>query len=133
LVLKNRGLITCYELRFAELTRILALQGAQLIIVPAAWVAGRMKEEHLSVLARARALENTVFVCVACQTGRMFTGRRTIIDPFGVPLCDAGEEEGLTVTDVDLGRVERVRRTLGSLHHLRADVLRNLYEAKMKS
>ncbi len=123
------GMMTCYELRFPEIARLLALEGAEVLVVPTAWVSGRLKEDHLHVLARARALENTVFVAVACQTGRIFTGRSIIVDPFGVPLCDAGEEEGLIVTEIDLGRIARVRRVLPSLH-ARRDVYTSLTRAR---
>ncbi len=122
--LGTMGLMTCYELRFPEIARILALQGARLIVVPTAWVGGRMKEEHLQVLAKARALENTVFVAVASQTGRIYTGRSLVVDPFGVSVCDAGEEEGLVVTELDMDRVARVRRVLPSLGHIRTDLYR---------
>jgi deaminated glutathione amidase len=116
------GMMTCYELRFPEIARILALQGAELILVPTAWLAGRMKEEHLHVLAKARALENTLYVAVASQTGRIFTGRSIVVDPFGVSICDAGEEEGLVIAEIDLERLRRVRRLLPSLEHIRHDV-----------
>jgi predicted amidohydrolase len=116
------GMISCYELRFPELSRILTLRGADLLVVPTAWVAGRLKEDHLRVLTRARALENTVFVAVACQTGRIFTGRSTVVDPFGIPICDAGEEEGLILAEIDLQRIKRVRKILPSLQHLRHDI-----------
>jgi predicted amidohydrolase len=118
------GLMTCYELRFPEIARILALQGAELIVVPTAWLGGRMKEEHLHVLAKARALENTVFVAVASQTGRIFTGRSLVVDPFGVTICDAGEEETLVTAEIDLDRVKRVRKSLPSLGQIRTDVYR---------
>jgi deaminated glutathione amidase len=116
------GLMTCYELRFPEMARVLALQGAELILVPTAWLAGRMKEEHLHILAKARALENTVYVAVASQTGRIFTGRSIVVDPFGVSICDAGEEEGLVTAEIDLERLARVRKLLPSLEHIRNDV-----------
>jgi deaminated glutathione amidase len=116
------GMMTCYELRFPEMARVLALQGAELIVVPTAWVAGRMKEDHLRVFARARALENTVFVAVASQTGRVFTGRSVVVDPFGVPLCDGGEEESLITAEVDLDRIRRVREKLPILSHIRSDI-----------
>jgi len=116
------GMMTCYELRFPEIARMLALEGAEVLVVPTAWVSGRMKEDHLRVLARARALENTVFLAVACQTGRNFTGRSLIVDPFGVPLCDAGDEEGLIVAEIDLSRIARVRRILPGIHQIRRDL-----------
>ena len=116
------GLMTCYELRFPEIARILALEGADLIVVPTAWVAGRMKEDHLHILARARALENTVFVAVASQTGKIFSGRSLVVDPFGVPICDAGEDEGLVTAEVDTDRIRRVRRLLPNLGQIRKDI-----------
>jgi deaminated glutathione amidase len=116
------GMMTCYELRFPEMARILALQGAELIVVPTAWLAGRMKEEHLHILAKARALENTLYVAVASQTGRIFTGRSIVVDPFGVSICDAGEEEVLVTAEIDLERLRRVRKLLPSLEHIRHDV-----------
>jgi predicted amidohydrolase len=81
-----------------------------------------MKEEHLHVLAKARAIENTVFVAVASQTGRIFTGRSLVVDPFGVSICDAGEEEGLVTAEIDLDRIRRVRKSLPSLGQIRTDV-----------
>jgi predicted amidohydrolase len=122
------GLMTCYELRFPEIARMLALRGAQLVIVPAAWFAGPLKEEHLRIFARARALENTVFVAIACQTGRVFTGRSTVVDPFGVPICDAGEEESIIVADIDLDRINRVRTKLASLKHIKSEVYDKSYK-----
>lgn len=122
--LGRMGLMTCYELRFPEISRILALQGAQVVVVPTAWVAGRMKEEHLHTLAKARALENTVYVAVASQTGRIFTGRSLVVDPFGVSVCDAGDEERLVTAEIELDRIARVRRSLPSLGQLRKDVYR---------
>jgi len=130
--LGTMGMMTCYELRFPEIARVLALQGAKLIVVPTAWVGGRMKEEHLHVLAKARALENTVFVAVASQTGRIYTGRSLVVDPFGVSVCDAGEEEGLVVTELDTARISRVRRVLPVLGHIRGDVYRQFASATRK-
>jgi deaminated glutathione amidase len=127
--LGRMGLMTCYELRFPEMARILALQGADLVIVPTAWVSGSMKEEHLHILAKARAIENTVYVAVASQKGRMFTGRSVVVDPFGVLICDAGEEEGMVNVDIDLERMARVRRSLPSLGQTRTDVYRRYWEA----
>jgi predicted amidohydrolase len=126
------GMITCYELRFPELARILALRGADLLVVPTAWVAGRLKEDHLRVLTRARALENTFFVAMACQTGRIFTGRSMVVDPFGVQICDAGEEEGIVIAEMDPDRLKRVRKILPSLDHLRFDIYSEFWSTQRK-
>src|SRR5262249_16214268 len=61
------GFMTCYDVRFPELARALAVRGAELIVIPAAWKAGLFKEEHWVTLVRARAIENTVWVAAACQ------------------------------------------------------------------
>ncbi len=121
--LARMGLMICYEIRFPELARILTLQGAELLLVPSAWVMGRLKEDHLITLAKARALENTIFLAISCQTNKIFTGRSMVIDPFGVVICDAGEEEGVAVTDINLNRITRVREKLSTIKNIRRDIL----------
>lgn len=120
------GLMVCYELRFPEIARLLALQGAELIIMPSGWVAGPMKEAHWELLLRARAIENTVFVCAANQTGNIFTGNSMMIDPMGSVLASAAEEEKLIISDIDLGRIKRVREKLPSVGHRRPHLYRGL-------
>ena len=93
------GLMTCYDLRFPELARALVDQGAELLVVPAAWVAGPRKVDHWHTLLRARAIENTVFVAGAGQPGPRYTGHSVIIDPLGDVLAEAGDGEAvLTAT-----------------------------------
>jgi predicted amidohydrolase len=116
------GLLVCYELRFPELMRMLALDGAEVILLPAAWVAGALKEEHWNTLVRARAIENTVFIAAADQVGNIFIGRSQIVDPMGVALAAGGETEGLVFGDVDLGRIVTVREKLPALRQRREDV-----------
>lgn len=109
------GLMVCYELRFPEIARQLALQGADMIIVPAGWVKGPMKEEHWQVLVKARAIENTVFIIAANQVGNIYTGRSMVVDPMGVVLANGGEEETIFQTDINCDRIERVRAKLPSV------------------
>jgi len=116
------GVQTCYDVRFPELSRHLAGRGAEAILLPAAWVHGLLKESHWEVLVRARAIENTVYVGAAGLTGRPFTGSSMLVDPMGVPVARAGEEEGLVVGEVDAERVHAVRRTNPSLDNARPDV-----------
>src|SRR3954470_13439603 len=85
------GLMTCYDLRFPELGRLLVDNGAEVLVVPAAWVAGPRKVEHWRTLARARAIENTVFVVAAAQPGPRYTGHSLVVDPLGDVLAEAGE------------------------------------------
>ncbi|MBV9792846.1 MAG: carbon-nitrogen hydrolase family protein [Actinobacteria bacterium] len=126
------GLQICYDLRFPELTRALVTGGADLVALPAAWGAGLYKEEHWITLARARAIENTVWVAAAGQvpdpdepptkapTG---VGRSVLIDPMGTVRLDLGPFPGVGVAEVDTGFTAQVRRSIPSLEHRRADVL----------
>ena len=125
------GLQICYDIRFPELTRALAVGGASLVTVSAAWQAGLFKEEHWVTLLRARAIENTIWIAAAGQVpdaGAKPTraptgvGRSMLIDPLGVVRCDLGPSAGVTVADADLALVETVRATLPSLANRRADL-----------
>ncbi|MFJ7730157.1 carbon-nitrogen hydrolase family protein [Neobacillus sp. NPDC097160] len=111
------GLMVCYEIRFPEIARQLALQEADILFIPAGWVAGTMKEDHWETLLRARAIENTVFVCASNQVGNIFSGRSLMVDPMGVITASGGEEETLIMTDIELDRVHRVREKLPSVIH----------------
>ncbi len=123
------GLTVCYDLRFPELFRILALRGAALITVPAAFteVTGR---DHWHVLLRARAIENQLFVVAAGQAGQApphyrSYGHSLIADPWGRVLAEApGEGETFVAADLDLGELERVRAELPSLRNRRPDAYR---------
>ncbi len=116
------GLLVCYELRFPELARMVALAGADVLSLPAAWVAGALKEYHWTTLLAARAIENTIFVAGADQAGNVFVGRSRLVDPMGVTLAEGGEDPGVIVGDVDLERVTRVREKLPTLRHRRGDL-----------
>ena len=118
------GLSICYDLRFADLYRALSDAGAQVLAVPAAFtpVTGAA---HWHMLLRARAIEAGAFVIAAAQTGTHADGRTTyghslVIDPWGEVLLDMGEEAGLGFADVDLARLDEVRRRIPALRHRRA-------------
>ena len=85
------GLMTCYDLRFPELARALVDRGAEVLVVPAAWVAGPRKVDHWRTLVRARAIENTVYVVAAAQPGPRYAGHSLVVDPLGDVLAEAGE------------------------------------------
>jgi deaminated glutathione amidase len=106
------GTVICYELRFPGLFERLADRGADLVVVPSAWVAGPLKEEHWSVLVRARAVDNTVYLAGAAQTGGRYAARSLIVDPFGAVLSAMGEAEGVAVADISKERLEEVRARL---------------------
>ncbi|MDP3967226.1 MAG: carbon-nitrogen hydrolase family protein [Nocardioides sp.] len=99
------GLMTCYDLRFPELARALVDAGAEVLVVPAAWVAGDRKVEHWRTLARARAIENIVFVVAVGQPGPRYTGHSMAVSPLGDVLGEVGDDDegGATLT-VDLRR-----------------------------
>ena len=118
------GFAICYDLRFPELFRYLADQGAQLVIVSAAWYQGIMKEDHWLTLLRARAIENACYVAGCDLVGSPFCGRSTLFDPFGVPLAGAGEEPALVFGTVSAARVAAVRKKLPALNHRRRDLLK---------
>ncbi|MFC3992852.1 carbon-nitrogen hydrolase family protein [Actinoplanes siamensis] len=117
------GLSICYDLRFPELYRRLAIEGAKILVVPAAFMlhTGR---DHWEVLLRARAIENQCFVLAAGQIGdhepgRTCFGRSMIIDPWGTVLAQAPDTEGIVIADLDLGRLDTVREELPSLANRR--------------
>ena len=116
------GLAICYDLRFPELFRDLALRGAEAVIVPSAWYAGTMKEEHWQTLLQARAIENTMYVGGANLCGLPFAARTTIFDPFGAMLAGSGEEEALVTALIERARIDEVRAKLPSLTHMRREL-----------
>jgi predicted amidohydrolase len=113
------GLLVCYELRFPELARRAALAGADVLLIPSAWIAGPLKEQHWATLLAARAIENTIFVAAANQTGNISVGRSMLVDPMGVPVVEAGEEAGVFTGDAELARIGRVREKLPLLRQRR--------------
>jgi deaminated glutathione amidase len=125
------GVELCYDIRFPELTRALAVGGASLVTVSAAWQAGLFKEEHWVTLLRARAIENTVWIAAVGQVpdgGERPTsaptgvGRSMLIDPLGVVRADLGPSAGVVVVNADMSLVESVRKTVPSLANRREDV-----------
>lgn len=116
------GLMVCYEIRFPEISRRLAIKGADFLFIPAAWVAGSMKEDHWKTLLRARAIENTVYVFAADQVDNHFSGQSMIIDPMGVVKANAGEEETLIIAEIDHDRIQRVRKKLPSVADRRPEL-----------
>jgi predicted amidohydrolase len=125
------GILTCYDVRFPELARALAVIGADLIAIPSAWASGLFKEEHWVTLVRARAIENTIWVAAAGQvpdpdepptrapTG---VGRSLLVDPMGTARLDLGSAPGVGVGTVDLELTERTRSVLPCLQHRRPDL-----------
>ncbi|MGC0362912.1 putative amidohydrolase [Rhodococcus sp. 27YEA15] len=105
------GIQTCYDLRFPEVTRRIVDTGVDVVLLPAAWVPGPLKEDHWHTLVRARAIENTIYVAAAGQTRPGGIANSVIVDPMGVTLASAGEEEGVASARVSAERIARVRKT----------------------
>ncbi|MGI0082474.1 MAG: carbon-nitrogen hydrolase family protein, partial [Nitrosopumilaceae archaeon] len=82
------GMMICYDLRFPEMSRILASEGTEFLVVPSAWVRGEMKEEHWIALNKTRAIENGCYVIAPDQVGNIYCGRSLVVDPYGKILLD---------------------------------------------
>ncbi|HEY7456143.1 MAG TPA: carbon-nitrogen hydrolase family protein [Solirubrobacterales bacterium] len=130
------GLTVCYDLRFPELYRILAVRGARLIAVPSAFTATTGRD-HWQPLLRARAIENQLFVLAPNQVGEApphysSHGRSALVDPWGVVLATAPDEECFVAAELDLAAQERVRERLPSLANRRPEAYRwpQLLEAR---
>ena len=120
------GLSVCYDLRFPELYRELAVRGARILVVPAAFTLATTRD-HWEVLVRARAIEDQAFVVAANQIGQAGGGLRSggrslIVDPWGLVLATAPDRVGHVVADLDLDAQERIRRELPSLANRRPEV-----------
>ncbi|KQW57991.1 carbon-nitrogen hydrolase family protein [Variovorax sp. Root411] len=115
------GMSVCYDLRFPELYRALAKQGADLLLVPSAFTR-TTGAAHWEVLLRARAIENLAWVVAPAQGGTHENGRRTwgqslIVDPWGTVVAQQDSEEGVVLFDIDAARVESTRAQLPVLSH----------------
>ncbi|WP_447924761.1 carbon-nitrogen hydrolase family protein [Georgenia muralis] len=116
------GLMTCYDLRFPEMARFLLDAGADVLVVPAAWVAGPGKADHWDTLLRARAIESTAYVLGAGLVGPRCTGRSVVVGPAGEVVARLGTQAGFAVADVEADEVARVRADNPSLANRRFEV-----------
>ena len=119
------GLSICYDLRFPELYRKMTDQGAQVLMIPAAFTLATGKD-HWEPLMRARAIENQCWVIAPAQHGdhddagiKASWGHAMIVDPWGLPVAVASDGPGLALAEIDLDRVERVRRAIPVSRHRR--------------
>lgn len=113
------GLLTCYDVRFPDLSRAHAAAGADALLLPAAWVRGPLKEHHWQTLTTARALENTVYLLAAGEISSRNIGRSMVIDPLGVTIAAAGEQPTLLHARLDRHRIEQARQDLPVLANSR--------------
>jgi predicted amidohydrolase len=120
------GMSICYDLRFPEVFRVLALGGARAIALPSAFTLGTTRD-HWEVLVRSRAIENQVFMLAANQVGEhpgnhRSGGRSMIVDPWGVVLAQAGDGPGFALAQLDFARQDQIRASLPVLAHRRAGI-----------
>ena len=116
------GLAVCFELRYPELFRLQALEGAEVFIVPSAWYRGPGKEEAYRFLAQARAHENVSYLVGAVLYGERFTGRSIIVNPYGVVEADAGWGERVLEHTLEPTLLEEARSTMPLLRLRRTDL-----------
>jgi predicted amidohydrolase len=116
---RSVGLMTCYDLRFPELGRALAVAGADLLVVPAAWVAGDHKVLQWRTLLQARAVENTVHVIAAAQCGDEYCGHSMAVDPWGEIVAEAGDDPDTIIAELGDDDVSRARAVNPSLANRR--------------
>ncbi|WP_295805608.1 deaminated glutathione amidase [uncultured Nitratireductor sp.] len=113
------GLMTCYDVRFPELARRHAVAGADILVLPAAWVKGPGKEHHWETLVTARALENTCYMVAVGECGPRNIGASMVVDPLGVTTHRAGETPTVIFATIDRERIAHARATLPVLANRR--------------
>lgn len=104
------GFLTCYDLRFPELARALAVDGAHVLLSCAAWVPGEHKLRQWQTLSAARAIENGLYMVGSCQAEPLSVGHSLVIDPMGTAIAELGVEPALAVVDIDRRVVAETRR-----------------------
>ena len=116
------GLAICYDLRFPELARHMALAGCELMLYPAAWVAGPGKARQWKTLLAARAIEDEMFVAGVSRCDEGYSGTSCIVDPFGKVLACAGDEPELIVHAIDTALVREAHEKIPVFEHRRPDL-----------
>ncbi|MEA3333112.1 MAG: carbon-nitrogen family hydrolase [Pseudomonadota bacterium] len=118
------GLMTCYDIRFPELSRTLALQGAQLLLVCAQWPQPRTA--HWRTLLKARAIENQLFVAACNRIGQgsehRYPGSSAIIDPWGETVLRAPQSQGAFSATLNFAKVKEVRQTIACFNDRRPEI-----------
>ncbi len=121
------GLSICYDLRFPELYRALALAGAEILTVPSAFTVPT-GQAHWEILLRSRAIENQAFVLAPAQTGqhtssRSSYGHSMIVDPWGRVIAAAEDEEGIVEATLEMDHLRQIRQRMPCLTHRRFDIV----------
>ncbi|GLB47528.1 hydrolase [Philodulcilactobacillus myokoensis] len=119
------GLFVCYELRFPEVARYEAINGADIIIIPTAWVSGPLKEYQWNALLKARAIENTTFVAGCDKPAKNNrVGLSQVINPMGIVTNQAGSDEEILYAKINLDQIKKVRQKLPSAAQRRPELYR---------
>ncbi|MGB7801049.1 deaminated glutathione amidase [Buttiauxella sp.] len=113
------GLMTCYDVRFPEMALSLALAGAEVLVLPAAWLRGPNKEMHWSTLLAARALDTTCYVVAAGECGNKNIGHSQVVDPLGVVVAAANKRKALIYAELESQHLDEVRAMLPVLKNRR--------------
>ncbi len=120
------GVAICYDMRFPELMRLMTLQGAKVIVVPAAFNM-TTGPAHWEVTMRARALDNQIYFITASPARNLDAsyhayGHSSIVNPWGTVISEANEKECIIYGEIDLDSIEKIRRELPLLQHRRTDI-----------
>ena len=120
---RSAGLMTCYDIRFPELSRTLALQGAQLLLICAQWP--RPRTPHWRTLLRARAIENQLFVAACNRIGQgsehRYPGSSAIVDPWGETILNIPQRQGAFSATINFAKVKEVRQTIACFNDRRPE------------
>src|SRR5574338_118890 len=120
------GMLICYDLRFPEMSRILASAGSEILVAPSAWVKGPNKEEHWITINKTRAIENGCYVVAPGHLGNIYCGRSLVVDPYGRILLDMKHKSGIGLADISLDLVKKTRQSLPLLKNRRTDIYSDL-------
>ncbi|QLH08216.1 carbon-nitrogen hydrolase family protein [Candidatus Nitrosotenuis sp. DW1] len=120
------GMLICYDLRFPEMSRILASSGSEILVVPSAWVKGKMKEEHWLIINKTRAIENGCYIIAPDQVGNIYCGRSLVVDPYGKILLDMKKKQGIGMVEISIPKVKETRKSLPLLQNRRTDIYSDL-------
>lgn len=121
----NLGFTICYDIRFPELFRLLAMNGSEIIFTPASFTLPTGKD-HWEPILRTRAIENGCYIVAAGQIGKktrfVAFGNSMVVDPWGTVIARAKEEPGVTIAEIDLDYVANIRSKIPSLKNRRSDI-----------
>ena len=119
------GMQICYDLRFPEISRKLALAGSEILFVPSAWVNGPSKEEHWLTFNTIRAIENGCYLIAPDHVGNIYCGRSLAVDPFGKILLDMKKKVGIGFVDISLQKLYKTRKKLPLLKNRKPKIYSN--------